>query len=103
MIASSDSGMLDNDNVTGIIAPAFRGNGEVNAQVRIFANDGASGPMLVGQGVVGTDETDGVANGLGEWEITVEPLDDGTWSITAEAEDLAGNISAMSSPLASSM
>src|SRR5439155_22810123 len=42
------------------------------------------------QGVIGT---------TGAWEITVEPLIDGTYAITAEAEDLAGNISVLSNPL----
>ena len=43
-------------------------------------------------GVFGTDETDGVAgDGNGAWEVTVEPLVDGNYSVTAHIEDLAGN------------
>ena len=36
---------------------------------------------------------EGVASSEGEWEITVEPLQDGHWNIYGEVEDLAGNIS----------
>jgi hypothetical protein len=77
LLASSDSGMLDNDHVTNIQAPAFQGTGEANARVRILA-DG----VIVGQGVVTAD---------GRWEVTVEPLRDGQYAITAEFEDAAGN------------
>ncbi len=93
LLASSDSGTFDNDNVTNIQAVAFDGTGEANAKIRIFANG-----LLVGQGVVGSDLTDPPAQlpddppAFGHWEITTEPLDDGEWLITAEIEDLAGNI-----------
>lgn len=78
LLASSDSGMLDNDHVTKIQAPAFNGDGEPNALVRILA-DG----VIIGQGAVTAD---------GRWEVTVEPLRDGQYVITAEFEDAAGNI-----------
>ncbi len=80
MLASSDSGTLDDDNVTSKMAPAFQGTGEPNVKVRVFA-DG----LLVGQSVVTSD---------GRWEITAEPLVDEVYEITTELEDLAGNISA---------
>ncbi|TVS15865.1 MAG: hypothetical protein EA424_15210 [Planctomycetaceae bacterium] len=79
LLASSDSGMLDNDHVTNIQAPAFQGTGEPNALVRILA-DG----VIIGQGTVTSD---------GLWEVTVEPLRDGQYEITAQFEDAAGNIS----------
>ncbi len=98
MLASSDSGWLNDDNVTGIQSPAFQGTAEHNAKIRIFASDvsdpGNPGPFeLVGQGVVGTDLTDDGFDQIGFWEVTVEPLDDGVYEIAAESEDLAGNIS----------
>jgi len=34
-----------------------------------------------------------IGNGLGHWEVTVEPLADAIYEITTEVEDLAGNIS----------
>jgi plastocyanin len=92
LLASSDSGASDSDNVTKVNPPAFHGTGEANAKVRIRA-----GGVAVGQDLIGTDASDGVVgDGLGAWEVTIEPLADGTYDITAEAEDLAGNISAPS-------
>jgi hypothetical protein len=85
LLASSDSGFSNTDNVTNIWGPAFQGTGEPNARVRLRANG-----VVVGQGVIGTD---------GSWEVTVEPLADGTYTFTAVAEDLAGNVSAVSPPL----
>ncbi len=87
LLASSDTGMSDRDNVTSINQPAFAGIAEVGATVTIFANG-----RPVGVGVVGSDETDFVPdNGLGAWEVTVEPLDDGTYELLAHVEDAAGN------------
>ncbi len=93
LLDSSDSGTFDNDNVTNVQAVAFQGTGEANAIVRIFANG-----VQVGEGIVGTDLTDPPAQlpddppALGHWEVTTEPLDNGTYTITAEIEDQAGNI-----------
>lgn len=96
LLASSDSGPSDADNVTQVNPPAFQGTGEANAQIRILANGD-----VVGEGVIGSDFSDGVpGNGLGAWEVTIEPLDDGTYDITAVAEDLAGNISPPSAAMA---
>lgn len=93
MIASSDSGMSDQDNVTGIDQPAFTGVSEVGSTVRLRANG-----VLIGEAEVHSDDSDGVpGDGLGEWEITSEPLDDGIHLIDAEVEDWAGNIASTSS------
>ena len=78
MLASSDAGMSSTDNVTSKMNPAFRGTAEANAKVRILANN-----TIVGQGIVTAD---------GRWEVTVEPLRDGSYQITTEIEDDAGNI-----------
>ena len=95
LLASSDTGMSDMDNVTNKMSPAFDGTAEANAKVRVLANG-----VVVGQGVVGSDASDdNLGNGLGRWEVTVEPLDDGMYSITVEIEDLAGNISMAGAPL----
>jgi hypothetical protein len=99
LLAASDSGASDVDNVTRVNPPAFQGTGEANARVRILANG-----VVVGQEMIGTDLSDGVpGNGLGAWEVTVEPLADGTYAITAEAEDLAGNISSESAAMMPSL
>ena len=78
LLASSDSGADDTDNVTNVNPPAFSGTGETNALVRLYAND-----VIVGAGFVTTS---------GSWEVTIEPLDDGIHQIRAEYEDLAGNV-----------
>ena len=85
---SSDTG-LPGDGLTNIAEPAFFGLAEANAKVRVYANN-----VLVGQGVVHSDESDGDnANGLGVWEVTVEPLANGDYTIEVEVEDLAGHVS----------
>ena len=85
MLTSSDSGMMNNDDVTNKMSPAFQGPGEANAKVRVLANG-----TVVGEGVVTSN---------GRWEVTVEPLADGAYTITYLLEDLAGNISAPSEGL----
>ena len=100
LLLTSDSGMIQGDHVTKINQPAFGGVGPANAQVRVFAElidpvtllPGAA--QLVGQGQVNSDSSDGApGNGLGSWEVTVEPLIDGLYNIFAVFEDAAGNIS----------
>jgi hypothetical protein len=77
LAATSDTG-LAGDHVTSINQPAFVGRAEANAKVRVYA-----GGVLVGEGVVNSDESDGqLGDGLGLWEITVEPLADGVYQIT---------------------
>ena len=56
--------------------------------IRIFANG-----ELVGEGLVLSDESDWIpTDGLGLFEVTLSPLADGTYDLTVEVEDLAGNI-----------
>lgn len=98
MLTASDTGMLNDDNVTNKMQPAFHGIAPVNTKVRIFANG-----ELVGATVAGTDGSDvntgpigGIGgaddDGLGLWEITVEPLADNGYDITLEIEEASGNI-----------
>jgi subtilisin-like proprotein convertase family protein len=97
LLPSSDSGQFNDDNVTLFNALALQGTGEANTHIVIRANG-----LVVGEGTVGTDATDGVlGNGLGTWEITTEPLTPASTSyvITAQLEDLAGNIGPVSQAL----
>lgn len=85
LLASSDSAGINDDDVTTITNPIFVGTGEANALIRIKANVG-----LVGQSML----TSG-----GAYQVTVDPLIDEVYDITAELEDLAGNVSAASAAL----
>lgn len=90
LLASSDGGQFNNDNVTLLNSLAIQGVGEANARVVLRANG-----FLVGEGTVGSDATDGVlGNGLGLWQITTAPLAPApvAYVLTATLEDLAGNI-----------
>jgi hypothetical protein len=76
---------VNDDNITTLPTPKFAGTGEANALVRLYANS-----ALVGQGVV---------TSTGSYEVTVQPLADGVYQLTAELEDLAGNVSPRSAAL----
>ena len=95
LLASSDTGTFSNDNVTKINTPTFSGIAEANSRVVIWANG-----VDVGEVLVGTDATDGtLGDGLGTWKVAANQLTDGTYNITASAEDSAGNISQLTTPL----
>ncbi|GAB4131525.1 MAG: hypothetical protein Kow0040_10920 [Thermogutta sp.] len=98
----SDSG-TPGDGITNVAAPAFYGHAEANALVRLYVDDGG-GPVLAGWTFAHSDESDGdPTDGLGVWEITVEPLADGDYTVWVEVEDLAGNISGPSGDVAISI
>ncbi|MCO6453692.1 MAG: CHRD domain-containing protein [Pirellulaceae bacterium] len=101
LLASSDTGMVSTDNVTSINTPAFLGTGEANGKVTIFARNTATNiTQIVGQGLIGSDESDLVLdNEIGVWEVTIEPLADGVYEITADVEDKYGNIGVASTAL----
>jgi hypothetical protein len=88
LLASSDDAGINIDNITRSTTPAFQGTAEANSLVRILANG-----VVVGQGFAGADGSDGVpGDGLGSYTITVEPLVDGVYAMTAVSEDSAGNM-----------
>lgn len=106
MLDSSDTGVVG-DGVTSINQPAFWGVAEENTKIRIFADLNRDGTyVMVGEARVGSDRTDVASDanlpegslggapddGLGLWEITVEPLQDGLYNIRVEVEDQAGNV-----------
>ncbi|WP_314253849.1 Ig-like domain-containing protein [Streptomyces kutzneri] len=93
LLASSDTGGNDIDNITTIGKPAFQGSSvEPNALVRLSADPaGAVGPTVVGK--------DTVTSG-GTYEVVSAPLDDGTYDFAVGLEDLAGNVSPASPSLA---
>ncbi|OUL33998.1 putative Ig domain-containing protein [Nostoc sp. 106C] len=86
LLAASDRGSSDNDNITNDTTPTIAGHADANSLVQLF-NDG----QLVGQ-------TTTAANG--EWQLTTNSLTDGVHNFTAIATDSAGNFSSPSAPLA---
>jgi Ca2+-binding RTX toxin-like protein len=83
--AASDSGAFSTDNVTNVTTPTFTGTAEANAAITL--SEGAT--------VVGI----GLADGAGLWSVTTSALTTGTHAITAQAIDLAGNVSVASAAL----
>ncbi len=88
LTAASDTGVSSTDNITGVTKPIFTGTAEVGSTVT----------LLDGTTVVGT----GVAT-AGTWTITTSTLAAGVHSISAEAADVAGNLSVASAALAVSI
>lgn len=80
MTAASDTGLLDNDNITANTQPTFTGTAENGSTVKLYI-DGA----VVGQGTAHAT--------TGAWTITLtNPISaDGTYEIVARATDVAGN------------
>jgi hypothetical protein len=86
LVAASDSGSSDMDNITSDTTPALTGTAEANAQVSVYDN-----AILLG-----TTTADGSDN----WAFTPSTaLADGAHTITARATDAAGNLSTASSSL----
>ena len=85
LAASSDTGTLNNDDITLDTTPSLTGTAAGRATVTIM--DGAT--------VLGTT----VASPSGKWTFTTSVLGEGTHSFTATATDKSGNTSAPSSPL----
>jgi hypothetical protein len=88
LVATSDSGVSNTDNITKVVRPTFTGTAGAGSTVTLF--DGTT--------VIGT----GRANAAGVWTITVpaiSALANGTHNITATAKDTTGNVSPASGPL----
>jgi hypothetical protein len=80
LLAASDSGASNTDNITDITTPVITGTGEVGATVTLL-----DGGTAIGSGAVGAD---------GAWSITTSILGEGAHTITATQTDAAGNTSA---------
>ncbi|MEN2284491.1 MBG domain-containing protein, partial [Algoriphagus sp. SE2] len=87
LLASSDSGISDTDNITNDVTPTLEGTAEPNSTVSINSTiDGLLGTSIV--------------NGSGLWTFTpATDLSTGIHSITVTATDLASNTSPSSDPL----
>jgi len=85
LVAGSDTGTSDDDDVTGDTTPTFSGTAEAGATVTLFAGEREIGS------VVATD---------GTWRIASDvALVQGKYDITAVATDAAGNAGPASAPL----
>ena len=81
---ASDSGASNSDNLTSDNTPTFNGTAEAGSTVTIYVDGIARGS--------------GTATG-GSYSITTTALADGTYSVTADATDAAGNTSVASGGL----
>ena len=81
LIPASDTGESDTDDVTSDNTPAFDVTAEPDSTVRIYKGDD---PSPLGSAT---------ADGSGVARVISDQLADGTYSITATAEDAAGNVS----------
>ncbi len=85
LVAPSDSGASDRDDITNVATPVIKGKAEANAIVNLY-----DGEVLVGTAL---------ADAAGAWTITTSVLADGIHNLTATATDVAGNVSPPSSLL----
>ncbi|MCE7996353.1 MAG: T9SS type B sorting domain-containing protein [Roseivirga sp.] len=86
LVASSDSGTSDTDDITNDITPTVQGVSEANAPIEILV-DGSS---------VGNT----TADDSGDWSFTITTdWADGVYDVTVKATDIAGNTSEAGSAL----
>ncbi|MGV3539660.1 MAG: Ig-like domain-containing protein [Rufibacter sp.] len=83
LVAVSDSGVRDDDDITNDTTPTFSGTAEPGVTVKLFAGATEVGSVLA-------DAT------TGAWEITSSALAEGSYLITAKAVDGEGNTSSAS-------
>ncbi len=85
LIAASDSGVSNSDNITNITTPTFSGACSNGDTVRLFVNGNANGAPVNCSG--------------GIYNITATALASGTYAITVSSSDLAGNTGPVSPSL----
>ncbi|MDB5339519.1 MAG: peptidase domain protein [Planctomycetaceae bacterium] len=109
--AASDTGVTGyaatfGDRITSDTTPTFFGSAEANSIVRLYANNSGGTPVLIGTTVAapfdGTNQ-EGLSPNIGRWTLTSNVdlnsptagfANDGSRTISATFEDLAGNVSA---------
>jgi len=87
LVAASDSGYYNNDNITNKTTPTINGLGTAGDTVTLYDTDGST--------VLATS----TVNGQGKWTVTSSKLSEGTHSLTAKVSDVAGNYSSASTKL----
>jgi hypothetical protein len=79
----TDSGVVG-DHITNYTTPTLSGTAAANSTVTVYRNGSSVGTVT--------------ASSLGVWSYTNSTLSDGTYTFTATAADLAGNVSLASAP-----
>jgi hypothetical protein len=91
LLASSDTGGIDDDNITTFSTPSFGIQVNATGFVRVYAQSLPAGAnILVAQFLATT---------TGAWQVTVQSLTDGVYNMTATIEDAAGNVGLPTAPL----
>jgi large repetitive protein len=97
MIANSDTGPSDTDNLTGSVMPTFTGTTEPGAIVQLFIDNAGNGdPLDPANVILGS----AFADASGSWSVMpAAPIADGTWVVKARGRDTAGNFGPASAGL----
>ena len=85
LMAASDTGVSDTDNITNDTTPTFEGaagSAMVGSTLKLYADS-----TLVGQATVNAD---------GSWQVTASELADGTYTVTVTSTDNGGDVSEVS-------
>ncbi|HET7696707.1 MAG TPA: Ig-like domain-containing protein [Vicinamibacterales bacterium] len=91
LLASSDSGGIDDDDITTFSTPSFSIGVNAPGLVRVYAQKLPAGANVqVAQFVVVSPNV---------WQFTVPSLSDGVYNLTATLEDGAGNVGPPTAPL----
>ena len=91
LLASSDTGGVDDDNITTFSTPSFSVGVTAPGLVRVYAQRLPAGANIqVAQFVVIRPDV---------WQFTISSLTDGVYNITATIEDAAGNVGPPTAPL----
>jgi large repetitive protein len=87
LIAASDTGASDTDNITNDNTPTFDVDAEANSTVKVYKGSDTT--------ALGSAQ----ANGSGVASVTSSQLANGSYMISATATDVAGNVSASSATI----
>jgi len=91
LLPSSDTGGIDDDDITTFSTPSFSVGVTSPGLVRVYAQRIPAGPIVqVAQFVVVSPSI---------WQFTISSLTDGVYNITATLEDSAGNVGPPTAPL----
>lgn len=78
LLADDDSGATNTDNLTNVANPRFSGTAETGAKVQLY-----NGETPIGSEATAADE---------DWNLQLTGLTTGTYTLTARATDIAGNV-----------